>query len=187
MAPSALVMARAGGAPEGLVSLLGAEAAARLEEVLLEVTVAWAAEAVGGDRVVVERGGVVATAARGVFERFGGGPVLVVGTTVPRLTRAHAAGALADMEAGADASFGPALDGAYYLLALREPREELLATAPEDWAGPTVMAKSLRVAAELELDIGLLRTERTLEGPEDVAAFLADPLLPAGIRAALAA
>ena len=184
MAASALVMARAGGAPEGLVSLLGAEAAGRLEELLLATTVDWAAEAVGRDRVVVERGGSVAEAVRGVFERLGG-PVLIVGTAVPRLSRAHAAGALADMEAGADASFGPALDGSYYLLALREPREELLALAPEDWAGPAVMAKSLQVAGELELDIGLLRTERTLDAPEDVAAFLADPLTPEPIRAAL--
>jgi len=204
---AALVMARApvaGACKTRLEPLLGPEGCARLQAVLIDVAMAWAAEAVGPGRVLLALDGAagwghtpacVAQPAgslgeritAGVTEAFArfGGPLLVIGTDMPRLGRAHAAAALADMDAGADASFGPALDGGYYLLALREPRAELLALAPQDWGGPTVLAKTLRIAAELELDIGLLRTERDLDTPVDAAAFLADPLTPVAVRAAL--
>ena len=57
---------------------------------------------------------------------------------------------------------------------LAAPRAELLAGSP------------FAVAREHGLEVGLLRHERALRGPGDVAACLADPLTPADVRAALA-
>ena len=40
----------------------------------------------------------------------------------------------------------------------------------------------LRRARELGIEVGMLRHERVLAAPGDVAALLADPLLPAELR-----
>ncbi len=115
----------------------------------------------------------------------GDGPLLIVSCDVPRLTVAHLAVAAADLDAGADASFGSTLDGGAYLLALREARPDLLAHGPGGEPERAGLARALASAHEAELDIGLLRMERRLRDPADAAAMLADPLLPAEVRSML--
>lgn len=210
---TALVMARAprpGECKTRLEPLLGPERCARLQAVLVRRAADWAA-AVAPERALVafdpadaedELPRLVPAAVELVpqaagdcverlqsavglaFERFGG-PLLVVGTGLPRLGPGHAAAALLDMAEGADATFGPALDGGYYLVALREPRPELLGPARSGPGDDSVLARTLALAAERRLEVGLMRTERELGTPADAAAMLADPLLPLEVRAAL--
>lgn len=197
---AAIVMARAprpGGCNPGLEPLLGAEGCAALQTVLIRRAAGWAREVAGRDGHAAvacdppeEREAVAglapglelwaasdpAAALMTAFERFGG-PVLVATTDMPRLGREHAAAALLDLDEGTDLVIGPAHDGGWYLLGVREPR-------PEAIAGPMV-AECLRAAHELGLEVGLLRMERDLATPQDAAALLADPLLPGEVRAAL--
>ena len=186
-----------------LEPLLGPEGCAALQEVLLRRTLGWAAAVAPGSVLVALDGAweidgfdVVAQAGAHLGERLSaaveeafsrfGGPLLVVGTDCPRLDLRHAAAGLADIADGADASFGPAMDGGYYLVAMREPRADLFALPREEWGGETVLARTLALAARSQLEVGMLRMERDLDTPADARAFLADPLTPLEIRAALA-
>ena len=69
--------------------------------------------------------------------------------------------------------------------ALREPRPELLTVAPDAWQRAGGIGLVLERAREAGASVGMLRHERMLETPGDVAALLADPLLDAELRAAL--
>jgi glycosyltransferase A (GT-A) superfamily protein (DUF2064 family) len=104
----------------------------------------------------------------------GDGPLVVLPAICPRLGEQHVAAALADLAAGCDAAYGPTLEGDWYLAALAAPRPELLGANP------------FTVARELGVEVGLLRHERALRTAADAAAFLADPLTPPDVRAALA-
>jgi glycosyltransferase A (GT-A) superfamily protein (DUF2064 family) len=115
---------------------------------------------------------------------FGRGPLLVAGAGCPRLGAAHAAAALADLEAGCDVVFGSTLEGGWYVAGLREPRPELLSLAALRHGG---IGAVLRRAGELGVEVGLLRHERMLATPDDAAALVADPLVDAELRAALSA
>jgi glycosyltransferase A (GT-A) superfamily protein (DUF2064 family) len=109
----------------------------------------------------------------------------VVSADVPRLSVAHLACAALDLDDGADASYGSTLDGAAYLLAMRETRADLLAHGPGGGPGPAGLAQAFAVASQAGVEIGLIRMERRLRTPSDAAAMLADPLLPHDVRQAL--
>jgi glycosyltransferase A (GT-A) superfamily protein (DUF2064 family) len=126
----------------------------------------------------------LAGATRAAFARHGG-PLLLAAADTPRLTTAHARMALDDLAGGADATFGPGMDGGWYLAALAAPRPELFDLAAEVWDGPVVMARTLEVARRLGLEIGLLRMERALRTPEDLVALRADPLSPSDVSDAV--
>jgi uncharacterized protein len=204
--PAALIVARApsdAAALAGLAPLLDAPRRQTLQAVLIQRAAAWAAAAAApgaayvavtpADRVAEvaallppgvtaipgEDGGPAAAIAR-----VGRAPLLVAGAECPRLGPAHARAALDDLAAGCDLVFGATLDGGWYLAALREPRPELLAVASERFGG---LGPVLRRARELDAEVGMLRHERVLATPADAAAMLADPLLPAELRAALSA
>jgi len=161
-AAAALVVA--GGPPPALVDALGAQRAGAVHDVLLRRTLAVA-------RAAAQR--VEVAAATEAAATLGPGPLLVLPAICPRLGPAHAAAALADLDAGCDAAYGPTLEGDWYLAALATPRRELLAGSP------------FAVAREHAVEVGLLRHERALRTAADVAAFLVDPLTPADVRAAL--
>ena len=205
----ALVVAHAPGDPgalAGLAPVLDADRRAALQAVLLRRAAAWAAAvAPGGAFLAATRGGVSGLLPPGVtvlpadgerpeamvaaaVARIGRGPLLVAGAACPRLAAVHAEAALSDLAAGCGVVFGATLEGDWYLAGLREPRPELLAIAPD--APPQRSAglgPVLQRARELGAEVGLLRHERVLATPGDAAALLADPLLPAEIRAALSA
>jgi glycosyltransferase A (GT-A) superfamily protein (DUF2064 family) len=210
----AVVLVRAPAAEgvlSGLADVLDAAARARLQASLVRRAAAWAkgvapghavvavepggsveeVTALAGD-VVVEtqgngtRGERIAAAVQRAFDRWGG-PVMIAGTDVPRLSAGHAAAALADLEGGGEASFGPSMDGGWYLAALAAPRLELFDLAAEVWDGPVVMARMLETAQRLGLETGLLRMERALRTPGDLAAMAADPLTPSDVFASLPA
>ena len=152
----------AGAPPAGL-----GERAAAVHAVLVEQTLAVA----GAAAPRVER----ATTIGAALALADAGPLLVLPAICPRLGSAHVTAALADLENGCDAVYGPTLEGDWYLAALAAPRAELLAGNP------------FTVAREHAVEVGLLRHERALRTPADAAAFLADPLTPADVRAALSA
>lgn len=168
--------------------MLGPERSARLQEALTSRAMAWAARV--GEPFLFERedetslGDRLAGAAAEVFARHDG-PVLLATVDVPQLGEGHAAAALDDLADGIDVTVGPSSDGGYYLVGLREPHPEVFALPDESWGGPEVFARTLAVAGEAGLTLGMLRAERGLHDPADVAAFLADPLTPPEICAIL--
>ncbi len=98
------------------------------------------------------------------FER-GARRVAIIGTDVPAMTRETVAGALADLEES-DVVVGPAEDGGYYLLALREPRPELFENVA--WSTPTVLEETLARAATAGLRVQQLQRLRDIDTLEDL-------------------
>lgn len=93
--------------------------------------------------------------------------------------------ALDDLADGADASFGPGMDGGWYLVALASPHDALLDLLDEQVAGQDVMGRALGVAHRHDLEVGLLRMERLLRTRNDRIAVAADPLTSPDLRHAL--
>ncbi len=209
---AALVLARApvaGACKTRLEPLLGPDGCARLQAALIARAARWACAAAPGAAFLGHTGppalvrglvpaGVrlfpqvegslgerIAAAAAHVLERAGG-PLLVVGADAVALGPGHAAAALDDLAHGCDVTLGPATDGGYYLVGLREPRPELFALAAAAWGGPGVLRLTIAAAEDAGLRIGLLRAERDLDEPQDARALLVDPLTPPDIRAVLA-
>src|SRR5205807_8458667 len=96
------------------------------------------------------------------------GPVLIVGTGVPSLHAAHAHAAVDDLESGCDLSVGPAADGGWYLVGVRQPQRDFFMAATLGDAFAAIVAGGLR--------LGMLRSERVLADRSDAEALLADPL-----------
>jgi uncharacterized protein len=119
------------------------------------------------------------------FAWAGPGPLLVAGTGVPRLSAPHAAAALADLAEGCDATFGPALDGGFYLAGLAGSYAAVFTLPADAWESSDLLTGVLTRARDNGLELGLLRYERELRGPLDVRALLADPLAPADVIAVL--
>lgn len=115
------------------------------------------------------------------------GPILVIGTDAPTLRREHLLAAACALEAGADVAFGPALDGGYYLVGLRDPAPEVFAIDPMLWGGERVLTASLQAARRAGLQATLLESLRDLDTPTDAQAFLDAASLPADIAALLRA
>jgi uncharacterized protein len=213
MGPAALVMAkapRAGEVKTRLEPLLGPEGCARLQRLLLARAARWAADVAPGAAFVAftPKDGLAAVgdlvpAGTDLFLQEGAdlgerlaaatarvlamhdGPLLTVGTDLATLEPRHAAAALDDLADGIDVTFGPAFDGGYYLIGMREPHPEVFALPSEAWGGPRVLQLSLQAAAEAGLSLGMLRGERDLDTPADARAALADPRFPDDIAAAL--
>jgi glycosyltransferase A (GT-A) superfamily protein (DUF2064 family) len=205
--PAALILADPpvpGACLPGLEPLLGPEGCARLQEVLVRRAAAWAAEVAPGRALVAgdvaefvpdgavvfpqsgrHRGERLIAAVEQAFAWAGPGPLLVAGTGVPRLSAPHAAAALADLTEGCDATFGPALDGGFYLAGLAGSYAAVFTLPDDAWESSDLLTGVLTRAREHGLELGLLRYERELRGPLDVQALLADPLAPADVLAVL--
>jgi rSAM/selenodomain-associated transferase 1 len=113
------------------------------------------------------------------------GPVIVVGTDVPTLSRDLLGRAVDGLAGGADAVLGPALDGGYYLIALSAPMPAAFGIDPELWGGDRVLAATLAALARNGRRARLLEPLRDLDTPTDAAALLHDPALPAAVAALL--
>ena len=112
-----------------------------------------------GFDVVGQRGG-------GLGERLGaalaaaGGPALVVGMDTPQLTLDLLAAGVAALDA-ADAVLGPALDGGYWTIGLREPDPAVFAGVPMS-SGRTY-AEQRRRLRELDLTVAELPALRDVD------------------------
>lgn len=174
-----------------LIGALSAETAARLHEAFLldlvgrfsggpaDLRIYWA---LADDEPIPDgpRGGR-RQAGEGLGERLAGAitesddvdQVAVVGSDHPELTVERVDEAFAALEAGADVVFGPAVDGGYYLVALRprDLRAELFARIP--WSTERVLETSLSRARELGLRVALLEPGRDVDRPEDLPGLAA--------------
>ncbi len=92
----------------------------------------------------------------------------LIGTDTPRVDAARVHEALVALEA-ADVVFGPAEDGGYYLLALRQPAPELFRRIP--WGTSRVLARSTARAAAAELSVALLPPLADVDTVSDLASF----------------
>ena len=164
--PAAVVIAKAprpGLCKTRLEPLLGPEGCARLQAALIERAAAWAASV--GDAYVVftpedareevaalapgatlipqvdgSLGDRLAGAFRAVLaDRDPPTPAVLVGVDTPQLGARHAAAALDDLADGIDVTLGPASDGGYYLIGLREAHDAVFALPAAKWGGPDVM------------------------------------------------
>jgi uncharacterized protein len=185
----------------GLEPLLGAERCARLQAVLIRRAAAWAADAgtpylavapadaagevealvPPGTRVLGQAGETLGERLAAVCATVFGehdGPLLLTGTDTPHLRRDVGERALEDLREGCDATFGPTMDGGWYLAGLREAHPEVFDLPAEAWGGPDVFGRTLDAAHRAGLSLGMLRAERGLHDEGDVRALLADPLAP---------
>jgi uncharacterized protein len=77
-----------------------------------------------------------------IFDRTEPGPVVIVGTDVPRIGRAHIHAAFR-LLGRHDAVFGPAADGGYWLVGLRRRPRTLRPFAGVRWSSPHALADTL--------------------------------------------
>lgn len=91
-------------------------------------------------------------------------PVVVVGSDIPALDRAHVAAAFRALR-GHDAVLGPAADGGYWLIGLRGVRP-VPRLAPVRWSGPHALADTLRALGDRR--VALLQTLRDLDTVADL-------------------
>jgi uncharacterized protein len=196
---------RPGQVRQALEPLLGKAGCAALQAELISQTARWADgvapghvfgaheppdaaseihELIGNATLFPQNGdGVAGRLADGVARVFthARGPLVIVWPELPRLPREHAYSALGDLEAGCDVVLGPAIDGGFYLIAIKQPLPELFALSESVWRSADVMSLALAAAREAGLEVGILRPERGLHRPGDVRAALVDPLLPSVI------
>lgn len=111
---------------------------------------------------------------RGLDERIGhalsavSGPVLLVGMDTPQLTLRHLAVDFSDH----DAWFGPAVDGGFWGLALREPDPSLVLGVPMSRADTGAL--QLRRLREAGLRVGMLPTLRDVDTAPDAVEVAAE-------------
>lgn len=95
--------------------------------------------------------------------------VFIVGTDVPSLPLDHYKQALVLLDAH-DVVVGPAQDGGYYLLGLKQPRPELFADIA--WSTDRVLAATQEKAAGLGLKVALLPSWRDVDTIDDLQALI---------------
>lgn len=81
---------------------------------------------------------------------------VVMDSDNPTLPAPYLAAAFEQLRAGADVVLGTCDDGGYYLIGLRQPQPRLLREVP--MSIPTVLADTLAIARELDLNVALLPT-----------------------------
>jgi hypothetical protein len=93
-------------------------------------------------------------------------PVIFFGADTPDLSAHHVAQAVAALETH-PVVLGPADDGGYYLIGMKQPMPELLDHMP--WSTDQVMPETLRRLAEAGISPALLDTLHDCDRPEDLA------------------
>ncbi len=104
---------------------------------------------------------------RGVQDAFADGfeKVVIIGTDCPGLTAEIMERAFEELES-ADVALGPATDGGYYLVGLREPNVQLFSRVA--WGTDAVLDQTLAIAKRLKLSVRLLAPLQDVDRPEDV-------------------
>jgi len=210
-----LVMARApvpGRCKTRLEPRLGPDGCARLQAELVRRAAGWAVQAAApgaayvaydppgaeaalralvpaGIRLLTQVPGDLGAKLAAAIAQIPERPLLVVGTDIPALSAGHARDALAALEdgSGADAVLGPASDGGWWIAALGAGTDGAFdRVATEDWGSERAFAGTLAAWAAAGLrGKAVPRTEHDLDLPEDADRALADPRVPASIKAAL--
>jgi rSAM/selenodomain-associated transferase 1 len=202
MSVTVLVVAKAplpGRAKTRLVPPLSAEQAADLQRALLLDTLdscraegldpavlcvgeeaAALREAIGpGTRLVAQEGRGLADALRlGMRRHLEHGPVAMVSSDVPGLPPGSLGDAFAALVDGADVVLGPARDGGYWLVAMREPHDAPFQDIPLSTGA--AYETTCRRCAEADLTLATVEPWRDVDTAVDVAALLSTAdVLPA--------
>jgi len=178
-----------------LIPLLGIEGATAIHAALVRHTMGWAstAKAVGLADVEVHYSGKDLEGLKGLrgegatqinYQRQSAGDlgarlaaafelafedgcskVAIIGTDCPELNLSGVAMAFEHLDL-ADIVIGPAIDGGYYLIALRKPVPQLFESVA--WGEPTVLETTLRKAQSLLLDVRLLPELADVDRPDDL-------------------
>ncbi len=104
---------------------------------------------------------------------------VVVGTDCPTLDAEVIEHAFAALET-ADVVLGPALDGGYYLIAVRATHPVLFEDIP--WSSPETFARTIAVATEAGLRVTLLDERADIDTAEDLHRWLAGAAEAAALR-----
>lgn len=102
-----------------------------------------------------------------------GGPVVIIGADAPAVRARHIRDAFAAL-GRADAVFGPADDGGYWLIGLARRRRAPDLFANVRWSSPQTLADTL-ASIPPTFSVALLPTLKDIDEPEDLAA--SGPLL----------
>jgi len=97
--------------------------------------------------------------------------VVIVGTDVPTLPLSAYREAFAMLDRS-DVVLGPAVDGGYYLIGLRQPAEQLFAEVP--WSTEQVLPVTQQKAKTLGLSVGLTATWRDVDTITDLQWLIAE-------------
>ena len=95
--------------------------------------------------------------------------VVVIGSDCPEVGPSDVRAALKELK-GHDIVLGPAVDGGYWLIALRAPHPELFSNIT--WSSDQVLAQTLARAKALGLRIQLLRILQDIDTEEDWNAYV---------------
>lgn len=76
---------------------------------------------------------------------------ILIGSDNPTLAAAPVHAACQHLQAGADLTIGPTLDGGYYLIGMRQPHLGVFTDI--EWSSPRVYAQTLERARDLGLDV----------------------------------
>lgn len=94
-----------------------------------------------------------------------GQPILMVGSDCPGLDEGHITQAVAALQHH-DVVLGPAQDGGYYLIGLKQPHPRLFENI--SWGQSCVLAETIAIAASLGLSVALLEPLGDIDRPEDL-------------------
>ena len=109
--------------------------------------------------------------ARAVGEAFAGGArrVVVIGADCPALSAARIRSAFRELADAADAVFGPAGDGGFYLVGLNAHAPSLFHGI--EWSAPTVLTAVLSRCRQAGMPYALLPVESDVDTADDLAAL----------------
>ena len=105
---------------------------------------------------------------------------VLVGTDCPSLSGRDIDTACRQLLAGTDVVLGPATDGGYYLVGLRQPHSDLFTGIA--WGRGEVLAQTLARARQQALQVHLLPRRDDLDTPADYSRFLGRDEASAGIQ-----
>lgn len=195
MSPTVLVVAKPpspGRAKTRLVPPLTPEQAARVQEALLldtldacrreipDTALLYAdpedafelSRLAGADaRLLLQEGRGLADALRlGMARHIARGPVALVSSDIPGIPPGSLENAFAALDEGADVVLGPALDGGYWLIAMRDFSDAPFRSIP--WSTPAVFAVTVRRCEQAGLAVTVLEPWRDVDTPVDLAFML---------------
>ena len=117
---------------------------------------------------------------RGIAAHVADGPCAIVSSDVPGLPAGAPASAFTALADSADVVLGPAIDGGYWLIAMREPHPDPFREIP--WSTPAVAAVTRARCAEAGLRVAELEPWRDVDTLVDLAALASGGSLPAAPR-----
>ncbi|MEP6978831.1 MAG: TIGR04282 family arsenosugar biosynthesis glycosyltransferase [Thermoleophilia bacterium] len=122
-------------------------------------------------RLVPQEGeGLAAALQYGVARHQTEGPVALVSSDIPGIPAGALRRAFGGLESGADVVLGPALDGGYWLIAMRAFDGAPFRDIP--WSTPAVLAVTIERCRAAGLSTILLERWRDIDTPADLAALV---------------